>query len=90
MNIKRRVGCVLRKRRLKLDLTLQNVAEHSGLSLGYISQVELGKNSASLYTLLKLCEVLGMTLAKLFRGIGPKDVSDDEPVPDAVPEAAVL
>jgi transcriptional regulator with XRE-family HTH domain len=50
-----------RKRTKKL--TLQDVADKSGFSLGYISQIEHGKNSPSLDTCLALCDALGVALS---------------------------
>jgi transcriptional regulator with XRE-family HTH domain len=61
------LGQVLRDHRSKRRLTLTESAERAGISLGYLSQVELGKNSPSLGTLMSLCQAYGITLAGLFR-----------------------
>jgi FixJ family two-component response regulator len=60
------VGAVIRERRQVLDLTLCDLAEKSGISLGYLSQVELGKNSPSIDTLYRVSVALGIPLSELF------------------------
>jgi|GEM_PF-4044518 len=54
----RAVGAVLRRLRRHRKLLLRTLSERTGLSVGYISQVELGRNSASVETLTKLAEGL--------------------------------
>ena len=60
------LGSAIRRRRLLVGLTLSSLAKKSGLSLGYVSQVELGTSSPSLYTLTRLCGVLEVTFTQLF------------------------
>jgi transcriptional regulator with XRE-family HTH domain len=57
---------VLRERRKALGWTLVEMVEKTGISLGYLSHIELGKSSASIETLYRICLALGMTLADLF------------------------
>lgn len=52
------LGDALRSRRKDLDLTMQNVADSAGLSVGFISQVERGITSPSLSSLASLAKVL--------------------------------
>jgi len=52
------LGDALRSRRNELGLTMQFVADHAGLSVGFISQVERGLTSPSLASLASLAEVL--------------------------------
>src|SRR5258708_1032067 len=52
------IGPAVKVRRKDLSLTLQNVAERSGLSVAFISQIENGKTTPSLVSLLQLSEAL--------------------------------
>ena len=61
------LGAAIRARRKALGLTLAQVAQRSEVSLGYLSQIELGKNSASIETLYKISLGLGIRLSDLFQ-----------------------
>lgn len=61
------LGAVIRERRKDLGLTLAQMAQRTGVSLGYISQIELGKNSASIETLYRISLGLGIKIADLFQ-----------------------
>jgi DNA-binding response OmpR family regulator len=61
------LGAAIRERRKTLGLTLAQMAERTHLSLGYLSQIELGKNSASIETLYRICLSLGIKMAELFQ-----------------------
>lgn len=61
------LGRELRRRRVELGLTLEKVASAAGLTRGFLSQVELGGSSVSLEALLRICQVLGITLSELFQ-----------------------
>jgi len=63
------LGNVIRDKRKGLKLTLQQMSEKTGVSLGYLSQIELGKNSASIETLYRICLALGMKMSDLFTAI---------------------
>jgi CheY-like chemotaxis protein len=63
------LGNVIRDRRKSLKLTLQQMSDRTGVSLGYLSQIELGKNSASIETLYRICLALGMKMSDLFQAI---------------------
>src|SRR5579859_2283644 len=56
--LRENIGTALRDRRKAMGLTLADVAKRSNVSLGYLSQIELGKSSASVETLYRL----GLTL----------------------------
>lgn len=60
------IGNALRERRKQLDLTLSEMVARTGLSLGYLSHIELGKSAASIETLYRICLALGYPLAELF------------------------
>ncbi|MGI8311013.1 helix-turn-helix domain-containing protein [Saccharopolyspora hattusasensis] len=59
-------GARLRRRRRALQLTLRDVANQSGLTEGYLSQVERDQVNASVRTLQRLCGVLKLTVGDLF------------------------
>ncbi|MGW3949452.1 helix-turn-helix domain-containing protein [Streptomyces sp. NPDC004752] len=60
------VGTRLRRRRRALHLTLSDVARQTGLTEGYLSQVERDQANASVRTLQRLCEILKLTVGDLF------------------------
>jgi DNA-binding response OmpR family regulator len=63
------LGSAIRERRKALGLTLSNMSDRTGVSLGYLSQIELGKNSASIETLYRICLALGMKMSELFQAV---------------------
>jgi CheY-like chemotaxis protein/DNA-binding XRE family transcriptional regulator len=65
------LGNAIRDRRKALGLTLAQMAERTGVSLGYLSQIELGKNSASIETLYKIALGLRLRIADLFQTVQP-------------------
>ena len=52
----------LRARRREMGLTLKDVAEGSGLSVGFISQIERGEGNPTLDTLNRIGRAFGLTL----------------------------
>lgn len=65
------LGAAIRERRKGLGLTLAQMAQRTGVSLGYLSQIELGKNSASIETLYRISLGLGIKMAELFQALQP-------------------
>jgi DNA-binding response OmpR family regulator len=63
------LGAVIRERRKALGLTLAQMAQRTSVSLGYLSQIELGKNSASIETLYRISLGLGVKIADLFQTV---------------------
>ena len=63
------LGNAIRERRKALSLTLAQMAQRTNVSLGYLSQIELGKNSASIETLYRISLGLGIKLADLFQSV---------------------
>jgi FixJ family two-component response regulator len=61
------LGAAMRERRKGLGLTLAQLSERTGVSLGYLSQIELGKNSASIETLYRITLGLRLKLSELFQ-----------------------
>jgi DNA-binding response OmpR family regulator len=63
------LGAAIRERRKALGLTLHQMAQRTSVSLGYLSQIELGKNSASIETLYRISLGLGLKIADLFHAV---------------------
>jgi CheY-like chemotaxis protein len=63
------LGSAIRERRTSLGLTLAVMSDRTNVSLGYLSQIELGKNSASIETLYRICLALGMKMSELFQAV---------------------
>lgn len=60
------LGATIREKRKAQGMTLAQMSARAEVSLGYLSQIELGKNSASIETLYRICLALGMKLSDLF------------------------
>jgi transcriptional regulator with XRE-family HTH domain len=58
-------GRHLRSAREAVGLTLQDVASATGLTKGYLSQIERDLSSPSVSTLWRICNVLGITVGDL-------------------------
>jgi transcriptional regulator with XRE-family HTH domain len=71
------VGERLRALRKIRRCTLRTVADRSGLSESFLSQVERGRSNASIASLRRIADALGVTMADLFE-------------PDGVPGPRVL
>jgi CheY-like chemotaxis protein len=67
--LRENLGAAIRERRKGLGFTLSNMSERTGVSLGYLSQIELGKNSASIETLYRICLALGIKMSELFTAV---------------------
>jgi transcriptional regulator with XRE-family HTH domain len=61
-----KMGNAIRRLRKERNLTIDNIAETTGLSRAYISQIETNKASPSLPTIRKICSGLGISPAVLF------------------------
>jgi transcriptional regulator with XRE-family HTH domain len=62
-------GTEIRRRRLALGMTLEQLAESSHLTPNYIGTIENGKRDPSLSTVLALAKGLRTSPAELFGGI---------------------
>jgi transcriptional regulator with XRE-family HTH domain len=75
------VGERLRTLRRLRRCTLRTIADRSGLSESFLSQVERGRSSASIASLRRIAEALGVSIADLFEpgGLpGPRVLRRDE------------
>ncbi len=60
------IGSKIKRRRIKLNLTQEELAARTELSKGFISQLERDLTSPSIATLMDILEVLGTDLAEFF------------------------
>ena len=65
------VGARLRSQRTSLQLTQARLAREAGVSPRFLVQLEKGEGNISVARLADVCSVLGLSLAELFRGLGP-------------------
>lgn len=63
------IGQRIRQERLKQSLTLRQLSERSELTTSQLSQVELGKNAASVWALARISGSLGKQLCELLGGL---------------------
>ncbi|MFI9644507.1 helix-turn-helix domain-containing protein [Micromonospora sp. NPDC051925] len=63
--LRRVIGGVLRRVRLRQGRTLREVAAAAGVSLPYLSEVERGRKEASSEVLAAICRALGINLSDL-------------------------
>src|SRR5262249_29185846 len=69
--LREQLRAAIREKRKALGLTLAQMAKRTGVSLGYLSQIELGKNSASIETLYRIALGLRVRVADLFQAVQP-------------------
>jgi transcriptional regulator with XRE-family HTH domain len=67
-DLARRLGARVRERRLAQGRTLASVADEAGVSVSYLSAIELGTNVPSLPILARLVHALRLTLHELLKG----------------------
>ena len=75
------VGARLRRWRQALDKSVEEVALALAVTPGALRQIEDGHARASADQLLTLCDVLRMTPADIYRGVGD-EVDAAQPSPD--------
>jgi DNA-binding response OmpR family regulator len=63
------IGQRIRQERLRQSLTLRQLSQRTSLTTSQLSQVELGKNAASLWSLAKISNAMGMQLSEMLRGV---------------------
>ncbi len=77
------LGVHLRERRKALNLTLKEVADRAGLSVGFISQIERSITTPSLSSLVSVSRVLGLHVSEFLaqpRVDTPQTRHDERPV----------
>ncbi|WP_026987755.1 cupin domain-containing protein [Fodinicurvata fenggangensis] len=73
------IGRKLRLRRKVRGLSLQEIADRSGISIGQLSQIERDISSPSLRSLRLICSALDMPMGWLFDS-GGRDADEEDPV----------
>lgn len=68
------VGAALRRWRKDRGLTLQGLADRTGLSIGYLSEVERDLVSPTLDNLWRICKALDVPIHRFFADSRPEDV----------------
>jgi transcriptional regulator with XRE-family HTH domain len=63
--LRRMIGAVLRRIRLRQGRTLRDVARAADVSIPYLSELERGRKEASSEVLASICRALGLHLADL-------------------------
>jgi transcriptional regulator with XRE-family HTH domain len=61
MDMRRLVGRKVRKFRLQLGLTQEELADRSGFGQNYLSDLERGRRNPTVVTLWELAQTLGVT-----------------------------
>ncbi|MEU6659312.1 XRE family transcriptional regulator [Streptomyces sp. NPDC046821] len=90
-----RVGAAVRRRRRAQELTLAAVAERSGLSVPFLSQIENERARPSRRSLEKVADALGTTAVELLAAADPAHTvdlvrADDPGVAEEVSAEAVV
>ena len=67
-------GCMVRRRRMELNLTQKKLAERSGITQAHISRLENGEYNTSSVTICKLAKALNIPVAKLLEAAEKKAV----------------
>lgn len=67
--LRRLLGSVLRRTRLRQGRTLREVSAAARVSLGYLSEVERGQKEASSELLIAICAALGVPQSEVLRAV---------------------
>jgi transcriptional regulator with XRE-family HTH domain len=69
------LGTALRRLRGVAQLSLRALAEKTGFSASFLSQVENGQASPSIASMERIAAALGVTMAQIFDGLEPANAS---------------
>lgn len=61
------IGTRIKERRKKMSLTISEMALYTGLSVGYLSNIERNQTSPTLSNLKLICEALGIAISDLIQ-----------------------
>ena len=67
--LNRLIGQRIRSHRLSQNLTLRQLSDRTDLTTSQLSQVELGKNAASIWALARISNSLGLQVSELLMGL---------------------
>ena len=86
--VRRLLGDVLRRQRLRQGRTLRQVSADARVSLGYISEVERGQKEASSELLAAICSALDVPLSTVLREVSEDLAREELVLAEAAPEPA--
>lgn len=66
------IGQRIKDFRMKNDKTLVYVSEKTGISVSFLSDMEIGRTNPSVETIQKICNFWGVTLSKFFENVEVK------------------
>ena len=66
LKLEQYIGIQIKRHRQEQGLKLSEVAQMANISQGMLSKIENAQVSTSLDTLIRLCEVLGISVSTLF------------------------
>ncbi|HVW82165.1 MAG TPA: helix-turn-helix transcriptional regulator [Mycobacteriales bacterium] len=75
--LRRLLGDVLRRHRVRQSRTLRDVSTSAGVSLGYLSEVERGRKEASSELLAAICGALEVNMSDVLREVS-EDLAREE------------
>jgi transcriptional regulator with XRE-family HTH domain len=75
------VGERIKKRRVELDWTQDQLAQKAGISKSFLSDLENGKRSVSANNLLDIARALSVSLDYLMTGTASQDQKSEVPIP---------
>ncbi len=67
--ILKKLGALIRKRRIERDLSQERLAFASELSSDYLGKIELGKVNPSFIVMYKIAKAMKMDVSELTRGL---------------------
>lgn len=82
------VGERIKRRRAELDWTQEQLAKESGLSKGFLSDLEAGKRSVGADSLLAIANVLGVSMDYLMTGEVTQPRTGEVHIPAALSQFA--
>ena len=69
VDLNRLIGQRIRAQRLSQNLTLRQLSDRTDLTTSQLSQVELGKNAASIWALARISNAFGLQVSELINGL---------------------
>ena len=73
------IAADIKKRRMRLGISQQDLAEFAGVGIATVKDIERGKGNPSLQTLQKLLEVLGLEMTLRVRNTLLTENQSNEP-----------
>jgi len=67
MGVSKKFSVIVRKRRQKLGLSQEELAEKAEIDRTYVSLIERGKRTVTINVAERIAVALGMSLSRLFR-----------------------